>query len=371
MVFNSNGKSHVYIFKYKDFILETVKSYCYLGVTITYSGHIGGSSKLLMEKGRKAFFKIKNSSGLNNPCRLLEKLFDTLVVPVVLYGSEIWGLETSLNDSEPFEYMHMKFIKEILGVHYKATNVACRAEIGRLPLKSKVQTAVINFCEHIIKSQNSLVNKIYSLTEQSNLWVKKVKKITSVLGYLFINSDPVNMIPLYQKSIQQRIHDIALQEQDSSMLNSSKLDFYKNIYKIQTRAQYVDSISYRSDRSVLAKIRISAHNLTVEKGRYTGILRHDRICKVCNTGSIENEQHFLLECPAYKLLCEDFILKLEKVAINGRTCHREPCSLHTTAFLYYPMNEKHKFPFFFLINRPFTHLFFEFALTQTKNVLFI
>ena len=40
------------------------------------------------------------------------------------------------------------------------------------------------------------------------------------------------------------------------------------------------------------------------------------VCKVCNTGSIENEQHFLLECPAYRLLREDFILKLEKVGIN-------------------------------------------------------
>ena len=64
-------------------------------------------------------------------------------------------------------------------------------------------------------------------------------------------------------------------------------------------------------------MRISAHNLTVEKGRYTSISRHDRICKVCNTGSIENKQHFLLECPAYKLFREDFIFKLEIVAING------------------------------------------------------
>ena len=79
------------------------------------------------------------------------------------------------------------------------------------------------------------------------------------------------MIPLHLKSIQQRIHGIVLQEQDSSILKSSKLDFYKNIYKIQTRAQYVDSISYRSDTSVLAKMRISAHKLAIEKGRYTGI----------------------------------------------------------------------------------------------------
>ena len=56
MVLNSNGKRHVNTFKCKDFILETVNSYCNLGVTIKYSyfGHIGGSSKLLIKKGRKA-----------------------------------------------------------------------------------------------------------------------------------------------------------------------------------------------------------------------------------------------------------------------------------------------------------------------------
>ena len=64
---------------------------------------------------------------------------------------------------EPFEYMHMKFIKGILFVHYKATNTACRAALGRLPLKSKVQTAAINFWEHIITSQNSLIFKIFIL----------------------------------------------------------------------------------------------------------------------------------------------------------------------------------------------------------------
>ena len=63
-------------------------------------------------------------------------------------------------------------------------------------------------------------------------------------------------------------------------------------------------------------------NPAVGKGRYIGIPRHDRICKVCKTGSIENEQHFLLECPAYKLLQEKFILKLEKEGINvpSHTC---------------------------------------------------
>jgi hypothetical protein len=41
-----------------------------------------------MEKARKAYFKIKKTIGLNNPCRLLEKLFDSLVTPtcILLYN---------------------------------------------------------------------------------------------------------------------------------------------------------------------------------------------------------------------------------------------------------------------------------------------
>ena len=116
-----------------------------------------------MEKGRKAWFKIKKtvtSVGLNNPCILLEKLFDTLVVPIILYGCEIWGVDHCFKDSEPFEPLHIKFIKEILGVHCKATNVACLAELNRYPLRGRIQLATIKFLEHILNANNSLVNKV-------------------------------------------------------------------------------------------------------------------------------------------------------------------------------------------------------------------
>ena len=75
--------------------------------------------------------------------------------------------------------MHMKFIKEILGVHYMAANTGCRAELARLSLRSIMQTAAIIFQERKILSQDTLVNKIYSLSEQINSWVKIFKYITS------------------------------------------------------------------------------------------------------------------------------------------------------------------------------------------------
>jgi hypothetical protein len=101
-----------------------------------------------MEKGRKVWFKIKKTITLNNPCNLLEKLFDSLVVPIILYGSEVWGVDNKFRDSDPFEHLQLKFIKEILGVLCKTTNVACLAETNRTPLHLKIKLSAIKLLDH-------------------------------------------------------------------------------------------------------------------------------------------------------------------------------------------------------------------------------
>ena len=53
------------------------------------------------------------------------KLFDYIVTPVMLYCSELWGITCTEKDTNPYEYIHLKFIKEILGVHSKTSNDAC------------------------------------------------------------------------------------------------------------------------------------------------------------------------------------------------------------------------------------------------------
>ncbi len=114
-------------------------------MVLKYNGNFNLAINTLVDKGRKAFFKIKKTIGLNNPCRLLEKLFDSLVSPILLYGSEVWGIDSSFKDSEPYENLHLKFMKEILGVHCKASNDGCCAELNRLPLKSKFYTLHLIF----------------------------------------------------------------------------------------------------------------------------------------------------------------------------------------------------------------------------------
>ena len=93
-------------------------------------------------------------------------------------------------------------------------------------------------------------------------------------------------------------------------MNSSKLDFDKKLNSIGTRAHYVDIRNIRNCRSVLAKIRVSAHDLAIEKCRYSRILRQNRICRACDLGLVENEEHFLLGCVACASLHKDYLSKL-------------------------------------------------------------
>ena len=62
-------------------------------------------------------------------------------------------------------------------------------------------------------------------------------------------------------------------------------------------------------RTMFAKIRTTNHSLEIELGRHRNIPRMDRVCRICKTGLVETELHFLLECSAYEdlrhqLFCE-------------------------------------------------------------------
>ena len=84
----------------------------------------------------------------------------------------------------------------------------------------------------------------------------------------------------------------------------------------------------------MTKFRISAHNLMIEVGRHCNIKVEDRLCKHCNYDTIENEMHFLLECPKYKTLREIMLNKVESSYCNfGQLNHIDQFRLIMTSTL--------------------------------------
>ena len=62
--------------------------------------------------------------------KVLLNLFDKLIIPILLYGSEIWGCNTH----KCIEYVHIKFLKYVLGLPTSAPNAAVISEFGRYPI---------------------------------------------------------------------------------------------------------------------------------------------------------------------------------------------------------------------------------------------
>ena len=67
----------------------------------------------LMDQARKALYclyrKLRN---ISIPIDLQFKLFDTLILPILTYGYEIWGYE----NTKQLEKLHLQFCRNILGV---------------------------------------------------------------------------------------------------------------------------------------------------------------------------------------------------------------------------------------------------------------
>ena len=59
-------------------------------------------------------------------------------------------------------------------------------------------------------------------------------------------------------------------------------------------------------RQIISKIVGSSHTLHIETGRHHGIPREERICKFCDLNKVEDEEHFVSECPAYSSIRQEF-----------------------------------------------------------------
>ena len=90
--------------------------------------------------------------------------------------------------------------------------------------------------------------------------------------------------------------------QKSKEGNQSSMAFYAFVKQGQRYriVPYLLVCTKPEHRKALCRLRISAHDLQIERGSYANIVREDRKRKTC--GVVEDELHFLNDCTGYDLL---------------------------------------------------------------------
>ena len=90
MIFNK-AKYNIEV-KYRGNNLDIVTEYTYLRLLIHKSGSFSRAIHELAKKAQKAYFNIQSMlRRLKTTPKVFIKLFDTLVRPILLYGSDVWG----------------------------------------------------------------------------------------------------------------------------------------------------------------------------------------------------------------------------------------------------------------------------------------
>ena len=94
--------------------------------------------------------------------------------------------------------------------------------------------------------------------------------------------------------------------------DTGKLRFYSKICTSFDLKQYLRFDLPKFNRSLITKIRISAHQLAIETGRYMKppLPVPERFGKNCKN-KVEDEKHFILYCPLYKNLRNKYIINEE------------------------------------------------------------
>ena len=107
------------------------------------------------------------------------------------------------------------------------------------------------------------------------------------------------MSPCDIENSKLTLRNIDNTEWDIKRYKSVKLRYY-NLYKCNNdKADYVTMNISKYQRSLYAQFRTGILPLEIEVGRFRNLDLSQRLCKVCNLQVVEDEIHFLCECPKY------------------------------------------------------------------------
>ena len=320
-------KTKVMIFNKKCIVLPTIQnfkmngknieetdSYKYLGTFISNKkDHYADNLKYIRNKALRSIAslrdKIRRSLKNHVSFRLLMKLFDSHVLPILDYGSEVWFTGNNIKD---LEYVQLWFIKSSLGIKTQSSNLITFGDTGRFPLLLRQQDFALKYWDRLRNfDQSKPLYKVYSeLRELHNNgyhnWyskligiLKNLKNVSITSDKFLINGKEVDSLYLSTKDMRYKNFIGSYFTLLNDSVKNPLLRTYKT-FKFEARCEpyLLIPLQYKY-RQAIARIRASSHHLGIELGRHTRPKPtpiDKRICIYCPNKVIDDEFHFVINC---------------------------------------------------------------------------
>ena len=335
VVIFSRGK----VRKYPKFSLggnniEVVDDYMYLGVKMHYNGRYATALKENYGRASRAMFTMLcKARKLLLPVDIQLKLFDSVVVPVLLYGAEIWCFEAC----NIIEKLHLRFCKMILKVNKSTCSNMVYGELGRFPLNIDIKLRAISFWARLISSGHDklsgvLYNSLYQMHVQglfTSKWVNYVSNVLNECGFsgVWQTQQIPGSTDWFKQTLRLRLKDQFQQKWHSEVNNSVKCSNYRTFKSKLNLEPYLMQLP-TCYKYAMTKFRCRNHSLPIEVGRSVNLDRDERFCMFCNNRKVGDEFHYIFECVRFvderrRYLKEYYwkkpnVLKFEELMNNPR-----------------------------------------------------
>ena len=306
IIFSRGSVKNVPKWYFGDIEIEVVPDYAYLGVLFNYNGSFKKPILKQISQAKRALFSlIAKARKLQLPPDIQLHLFDSCVVPILLYGCEVWGF----SNIDALEVIHNQFCKKLLHLNRSTSNCMVLGELGRHKLEKYIQQRMLNYWAHLVTSDSNKISyALFNKVSQSHNNGDYNSKWLSTIHTVLKNIDMEYLIHRNREFIYPSI----LKSHFNIKLNHYHSDVWLNkVNEIGNGSFYriiKSDLSFESYLSTLesqyhiplCKYKTCNHKLPIVTGRYQNIDREKRICPLCHDGKIGDEIHYLLECDFFK-----------------------------------------------------------------------
>ena len=295
------------VWRYGDEEIEVVNSYKYLGLYFTTKlsltqavGDLAAKAKIRTSQILKCLWRLGNV-----PRNVFFKMYDAQILPILMYGSELWGFQ----QFAVIKKAHMFACKRFLNVSVQTPNKMIYGDLGRYPIFITSAVRCVKYWLRITNLPDERLPKkaynmlLYLQDLGKKTWAYHVKELLcrNSFGDVWLQQN-VGHLNRFVSVFKQRLLDQFQQDWSASITSKERFEFY-SIFKqsIQTE-KYIDILQLRCFREAYIKFRFGISPILVHRLRYRNdIIPRDLLCPVCKD-EIEDESHVLFSCKAY----EDF-----------------------------------------------------------------
>ena len=255
-------------------------------------------------------------------------VWNALIRPSLEYGAEIWNSEDDMIWHEA-ELLQREMARRVLGCGKTVTTEALMGELGWVPLLARRKMLRIRFWGKIERMKaDRWVKRVYEESRRQFEEDPSMKNWCSLtcrwmreagLGEVWTRRDASGDMIGWKETVKNAVMEQESAVWRSAVLGKPKLEpVYAHVKKILEYEDYLDHPDVEG-RRILLGMRSGTNGLRVDTGRWefvvvlgkkTRLPRSLRVCQVCFDG-VEDEMHFVLDCPGYAVEREDMFRGLD------------------------------------------------------------